>query len=214
MESQLKNLFGDAPDADAKTAKAQDFFDRATGAKQGAEITGDEAVGHLNSLLKDANSDQVEKATKAAIANLPSDQQKEFADYVNKLHTRTPSSSGASTNLNVDDISKMFGQAGGSATSVNDLLGSLSGMLGGASGGTGGSTAAATGGIIAMISSLLSGLFGGKKSTTTATTNASATASAAAGDLDVGNIVSGPIGKAVIGGIAAYLMKEMASSKK
>ena len=94
-------------------------------------------MGQLNQVLGHANSQQVEAATKKALNNMPENQRAEFGQFVNQLHARqsggqTTSASTAS----VDDISRMFGQAGGSANSVNDLFGSLLG--GGAAGGLGG----------------------------------------------------------------------------
>ena len=93
----------------------------------------------------------------------------------------------------VDDISKMFGQAGGSATSLDDLFGSLMGGAGGA---------AAGGGILAMIMNVLSGLFGGKS-------RSSVNSATASGSADMGSLFGSTAGKAVMGGIAAFLAKEL-----
>ena len=81
-------------------------------------------MGHLNQLLGHANSQQVEAATKKALNNMPENQRAEFGQFVNQLHARRLGGQTASTGgTSIDDISRMFGQAGGSANSVNDLFG-------------------------------------------------------------------------------------------
>ena len=198
MEKSLSGLFGSGPDADAKTARARDFVKRYSEGAPDEGYTSDEAAGQLNELLSHANSQQVERATRNALQNLPEDRRAEFGEFVNQLQTRRsggrPTASGAPS---IDDISRMFGQAGGSATSVNDLFGSLFG-----GGMTGGSTRSTGGGLGGMLSNLLGGLFGGGKSRTTQTTGASASP-------DLGGLLGSNVGKMVMGGIAAYLTKEL-----
>ena len=159
--------------------------------------------------MKHANSDQVERATKATLSNLPSGQKEEFGQFVNQLKARKSgdaktTTTGSST-FSVDEISKMFGQAGGSANSVDDLFGSLGGMFGGGS--TTGSTsgAAGGGGIMAKIMKLIGGLFGGSK--------ARNSSSVASGGADMGSLLGSGAGKVVMGGIAAMLTKELLDGK-
>ena len=198
MEKSLTGLFGSGPDADAKTARARDFVKRFSEGPPDQGYTSDEAVGQLNDLLGYANSDQVERATRNALQNLPENQRAEFGQFVNQLQARKsggrPTASSGSPSI--DDISRMFGQAGGPATSVNDLFGSL---FGGMSGGSGGSTGGGVGG---MLSNLLGGLLGGGKSRATQSTGAS-------GAPDLGGLLGSNVGKMVMGGIAAYLTKEL-----
>ena len=117
MEKTLTGLFGSGPEADAKTARAQDFVKRYSEGAPDQGYSTDEAVGQLNQVLSHANSQQVEAATKKALNNMPENQRAEFGQFVNQLHARqsggqTTSASTAS----VDDISRMFGQAGGPRT--------------------------------------------------------------------------------------------------
>jgi len=198
MEKALTGLFGSGPEADAKTARAQDFVKRYSEGAPDQGYSTDEAVGQLNQLLSHANSQQVESATKKALNNMPESQRAEFGQFVNQLHARQ--SGGQTTSAgpaSVDDISRMFGQAGGSANSVNDLFGSL---LGGGAGGLGG-----------MVNNVLGGLFGGdddKKA------QSQAGASQGGGLGDLGAFMNSTTGKMVLGGIAAYLTKELMDGRR
>jgi len=202
MEKALTGLFGSGPEADAKTARAQDFVKRYSEGAPDQGYSTDEAVGQLNQVLSHANSQQVEAATKKALNNMPENQRAEFGQFVNQLHARqsggqTTSASTAS----VDDISRMFGQAGGSANSVNDLFGSLLG--GGAAGGLGG-----------MVSNVLGGLFGGDDDKSKAQSPSTSGASQGGGMGDLGAFMNSTTGKMVLGGIAAYLTKELMNGHK
>ena len=205
MEKSLTGLFGSGPEADAKSARAQDFVKRYSEGAPDQGFTGDEAVGQLNQLLSHANSQQVEAATKKALNNMPENQRAEFGQFVNQLHARqSGGTTTAAGGTSIDDISRMFGQAGGSANSVNDLFGQL---FGGSAAGAGG-TAATGGGLGAMISKLISSLFGGGKSP-----NAS-TGATASGMGDLGSFMNSSAGRAVLGGIAAYLTKELMDGQR
>jgi hypothetical protein len=194
MEKALTGLFGSGPEADAKTQKAQDFVQRYSQGAPDQGYTTDEAVGHLNNLLQHANSDQVEKATRHTLESLPENQRSEFGQFVNQLHERqTGQASGGTPSVN--DISRMFGQAGGSANSVGDLFGSLFGGGGGSGGGAGGA-----------ITSMLGGLFGGNDESH-GTQQQSQSPSSGMGGL--GDFMNSGVGKVVIGGIAAYLAREL-----
>ena len=210
MDSSLKGLFGSGPEADEKVAKSRDFVKRVSEGKPGEGYSTDEAVGQLNQLLKHANSDQVERATKAAISDLPEGQKEEFGQFVNQLKARKSGGRAATTagsnTFSVDDISKMFGQAGGPAGSVDDLFGSLGNMFGGGTTTSTGRTGSSGGGIIAMIMKLLGGLFGGSK-------NQTANTAVAGGGADLGSLLGSNAGKMIMGGLAAYLTKEMVDGK-
>jgi len=187
MEKTLTGLFGSGPEAGAKTARAQDFVKRYSEGAPDQGYSTDEAVGQLNQLLSHANSQQVESATKQALNNMPESQRAEFGQFVNQLHARQ--SGGQTTSAapaSVDDISRMFGQAGGSANSVNDLFGSL---LGGSLGG--------------VVSDVVGSLFGGDDK------SKSTSGSGGGGMGDLGAFMNSTTGKVVLGGIAAYLTKEL-----
>jgi hypothetical protein len=194
MESQLSGLFGGGTEGETKAAKANDFVKRVHEGKADEGFSTDEAVNHLNQLLPHANSAQVERATKTAISNMPANQQAEFGQFVQQLKTRKSGGAAGGTNVDVNDISKMFGQAGGSASNVNDLFGSLGGLLGGGTSGT------SSGGFMGMLMNLLGGLFGGNRSQSTA------------GGADVGSLLGSTTGKVLMGGIAAALINEMAGN--
>ncbi|HQY31663.1 MAG TPA: hypothetical protein PK691_10260, partial [Thermomicrobiales bacterium] len=106
--------------------------------------------------------------------------------------------------FDIDDISKMFGQAGGPAGSLDDLLGGLLG--GGATATTG--AAGGTGGLLGGLSKMLGGLLGGG--------NRRATPNVQTGG-DVGSMLGGLLGssagKVLVSGMAAYLMKELMDGK-
>jgi hypothetical protein len=209
MDSNLKGLFGGGADADAKVGKANDFVKRVSEGAPDQGFSTDEAVGHLNQLLSHASGAQVERATKSALTNMSQDQQQEFGQFVNQLKARKTggaATTGASSNIDINDISKMFGQAGGSAGSVTDLFGSLGGLLGGGST-TGATTGAASGGILAMIMKFISGLMGGSKASSTVNSGATS------GIPDLGGLLGGTTGKVLMGGIAAALIKELADGK-
>jgi hypothetical protein len=203
MEKSLTGLFGSGAEADAKAERARDFVKRYSEGAPDEGYSSDEAVGQLNDLLGHANSEQVERATRSALKNLPDNKRAEFGEFVNQLQARKSGGRAATSGTpSIDDISRMFGQAGGSANSVNDLFGSL---FGGGSG-TSGSATSSGGGIGAMLSKLLSSLFGGGRSRATQTAGAS-------GMGDLGGLLGSNAGKMVMGGIAAYLTKELLDGK-
>ena len=200
MEGMMKGLFGGGgADDDAKVSRAKDFAQRYT---QGDPSTGydeDEALSHFNDVIAHSNSDEVERATRKTLENLPAGDRAQFGDFVSQLQQRNPGAShgsGGSGNLGVDDISKMFGQSGGRANNAQDMFGNLFGGSGGSSGGGlggmlgglmggGGSSSGSGGG--------LGGLLGGGSS------------SQAGG---MGGMLGGGLGKMILGGIAAYLIKD------
>src|SRR6187551_4082109 len=124
MSDPLAGLFGSGADADANTAKANAFVNKVTSGVGDSDFDPEEAKGYLNQVLGKADSGQVESATRQALNNLNPDQQKEFGAFVDQLKQRDPSSPRAGS-YDVDEISKIFGQAGGPATSLDDLLGGL-----------------------------------------------------------------------------------------
>jgi hypothetical protein len=203
MENSLKGLFGGGEEGAAKTDRARDFVKRFSEGNPSEGYSQEEAAERLNDVLAHANSDQVKRATRAALNNLPEDQQQEFGKFVSELKARKSGgdAGAAGGSFSMDDIADMFGQSGGSANSLDDLLG---GLLGG-----GGTTGAASGGggLGGMLSGMLGGLLGGGDKS-----NSGATASGDDG-FNIGDLLSGPTGKLIMGGIAAYLTKEMLDGK-
>lgn len=197
MEKSLSGLFGSGPEAEAKTNRARDFVKRYSEGAPDEGYSADEARGQLNDLLRSANSDQVERATRKALNNMPEDQRKEFGQFVDQLQQRGSTGRTRTGGTSIDEISRMFGEAGGSANSVDDLFGSLFG--GGMGGGT--TRTSGGGGLGGMISSLLGSLFGGGRSRSAQTSGG--------GMGDLGALMGSNVGKMVMGGIAAYLTQEL-----
>jgi hypothetical protein len=188
MEKTLTGLFGSGPEAEAKTERRPD-----------EGYSADEAKSQLDEVIKYADSDQVKRATRKALSDVPEDQRAEFGKFVNELQARKTGGRTASGTPSIDDISDMFGQAGGRANSLDDLLGGLMG---------GGTTTrgASGGGFLGMLTSLLSSLFGGGRARTR-----TAGASSAG---NMGGMLQSNVGKMVMGGIAAYLTKEMLEGRR
>lgn len=199
MDNAMKGLFGGGEEGAARKSAAEDFIKRVSDGAPDEGFDADEAKQQLNSVLQYADADQVKTATKEVYSKLSTDQKKAFGDFVGQLQGRTPSADGSS-GISEDDIADLFGQAGGSAGSLDDLLGSLMG------GATGSSSGGSSGGLGGMLSSMLGGLLGGSKSNTGATSGGD-------GGVDLGDLLSSPTGKAVIGGLAAILTKNMLDGK-
>jgi hypothetical protein len=187
MDNALKGLFGGGgEDEVVATDRARDFVRRYSEGPKDQGYEASEAADQLNKLLPRASADQVQRATRQALQDLPEDQRSQFGDFVKQVRQRDPGSRATADGggFGMDDIAGMFGQAGGSANSVDDLFGSILG--GGAGSGMG---------------NILGGLFGGGD------TNTRATQQDDGGG--IGGFLSSGVGKVVLGGIAAYLTKEM-----
>lgn len=195
MDNALKGLFGggDGDDDGGGTDRARDFVKRYSEGPKDQGYEAEEAVSQLNKVLPHASSDQVERATRQALNDVPEDQRSQFGDFVKQLQgrdgsDRSATGGGGSGGFSMDDISGMLGKSGGSANSVDDLLG---GLMGG-----GGASKSSGGGV----GNVLGGLFGGGD-----TDNRSS----GSGGGGAGGFLSSGVGKMVLGGIAAYLTKEM-----
>ncbi len=126
MDSAFKGLFGGGTEGDAKASAAADFAKRFDERGFGDGFSGHEASARLNDVIGYANSDQVKNATRNALGSLSTDQQKEFGTFVGQLRQRSPQGRSGS-DYSVDDISDIFGQAGGPAKGVDDFLGGIFG---------------------------------------------------------------------------------------
>ncbi len=202
MEGAMKGLFGGGEgNHDEKVSKAKDFARRYTEGHPAEGYDDDEALQQFNSVIGNASSEDVERATKATLQNMPEADRSQFGSFVSQLQQRdhqTGSSSGAG-GFGVDDIAKMFGQSGGRANSAQDMFG---GLLGGSGGGSGG------GGMGGMLGGLLgggSGGSGGGGGLGGLLGGGSAGQSSSGG---LGGMLGGSMGKMILGGIAAYLIKD------
>ncbi|MDQ2683831.1 MAG: hypothetical protein M3Y37_09930 [Chloroflexota bacterium] len=200
MDNALKGMFGGGEEGAAKTDRTRDFMKRFAEGRPDEGYSTEEAATHLDDLLKHANSDQVRRATKNALSNLPEDQQKEFGSFLGDLKARKTGQGGGQ--LSTDEIADVFGQSGGSANGLDDLFG---GLFGGGGGGLGGLLGGDSGGSGGGMGGLLGGLLGGGDEQP----RSSGRSSGGGGDFDLGSILGSGVGKMVLGGIAAYLAKEM-----
>jgi len=203
MEGMVKGLFGGGEgDNDEKVSRAKDFAQRYTEGNPAEGYDDNEALEQFNSVIGNANSDEVERATRATLQNMPESDRSQFGEFVGQLQQRERGGSGGGS-AGVDDISRMFGERGGKANNADDMFG---GLFGGGSGGSGGG-----GGLGGM----LGGLMGG---------GSSQSGSGGGGGLGglrggggssqggsgggLGGILGGNLGKMIMGGIAAYLIKD------
>lgn len=200
MEGMVKGLFGGGDGDDPKVNQAKDFARRYTEGHPAEGYDDDEALQQFNSVIGNANEEEVERATRATLQNMPETDRAQFGDFVSQLQQRERGGSGGGGgSMGMDDISKMFGQRGGKANNAQDMFGGLLGggssgggggigdMLGGLLGGSGGSSGGGGG---------LGGLLGG---------GGSASQSSGGG---LGGMLGGSMGKMIMGGIAAYLIKD------
>jgi hypothetical protein len=230
MSDKLKGLFGGGsaePEEDVKKSLA-DFSQRFVDAN-GDGIPDDEVRQNFNTVLKTASPETLERATKAAIQNLPEAQRSELAQMlkdrqagqnlvdIQRTGGTAPGSSaggGDGDGAGLDDI--LGGLLGGGAAGGGGLGDILGGLLGGGSAsqsGGGGGLGDILGGLLGGgsasqsgggggLGDILGGLLGGDTSNNKA-------ADTGGGGGGLGDIISGPLGKMIMGGIAAYATKEM-----
>lgn len=192
MEGMMKGLFGGGGN-DEQVGRARDFARRYSEGHPAEGYDDDEALEHFNSVIGSANEEEVERATRATLMNMPESDRAQFGDFVSQLRQRDPRQSGSSGggSFDIDDIARMFGQSGGRANNAQDMFG---GLLGGGGGGMGGMLGGLMGGGGGLMGGGggLGGLMGG--------------GSSQGGGM--GGMLGGNLGKMLMGGIAAYLIKD------
>lgn len=207
MEGMVKGLFGGGDGDDQKVNQAKDFARRYTEGHPAEGYDDDEALQQFNSVIGGANEEEVERATRATLQNMPEGDRAQFGDFVSQLQQRERGGAGGSSgggSLGVDDISKMFGQQGGKANNAQDMFG---GLLRGGSGGS----SDGGGGIGDMLGGLLGGGSGGSSGGggglggLLGGGGGSSNQSSGGG---LGGMLGGSMGKMIMGGIAAYLIKD------
>ena len=187
----MKGLFGGDDDKEVLPGEtkghAKDFVNRYMTGSPSEGYSREEAVDQFKRVAKHATPDQLQRATQQAVDNLPADQRAEF----NQMLQQRQAGQGTV------DIQRTGG-GGGQAAPADDPLGGLLGGL------LGGGAAGGTGGLDDMLGGLLGG--GGESDKPGATQS-----QGGGGDMfgGLGDIMSSPVGKAVIGGIAAFAMKEV-----
>jgi hypothetical protein len=172
----------------AKLKSAVDFVQRYDEGPPDEGISGDEALGNFEAVSSNISNDDFQAALTDSYARLSQDQRSQLSEMVRQ---RAP---GQLDNVNFNDPQE-FAQAAtsfgsGGPAGLTELLG-ISGATNAVDGGGGGG----------MLSGLLGGLLGGGDSD-----NRSQQGAQSQG---LESLISNPIVRALLGGIAAYAMKRM-----
>lgn len=220
------------------TADEHDFVNRYTSGNRTEGFSTEEAVSYLQRVRGEVPPEVLQRAAVATVQNLPADQRKQFAEMLERRQRGT----GMVTIERSGQAREAQGRGGDAGGGNDDLLGGLLGSLFG--GGMAQPAPQPTpqpapqgGGMDDMLGGLLGSLLGGGAAPTSQTQ-----ASDPFGDLfgsllgggqpapapqhqspqahqeqaggGIGDILGSPLGKAVLGGIAAYAMKEMMDGSK
>ena len=196
----LKGLFGGAADDDdqeilpgEKKGQAKDFISRYTTGDPTEGYSDEEARDRFSKVLQNASPETIQRAARQTIDNLPEDKR---ADFARMLQQRQ-------AGQGMVDIQRTGETGAAQSDSRGGGTPDLGGLLGGLLGGGGGGGAGGMGGL----DDLLGGLMGGGRSSG----RSGATEGGGMGDMfgGLGGMLGSPVGKAIMGGIAAYAMKEM-----
>jgi hypothetical protein len=215
-------------------AQAEDFINRYTTGNPTEGFSSEEAVGYLRELRGEVPPEVMQRAAVETVRNLPEEQRKQFAEMLERRRagsgmvtiertgeTRTTEARDAAQPGGMDD---MFGgllggllgggmaqpepqsrQAPSGAPGMDDMLGGLlGGLLGGPPPASSGRTSQASD----PFGDLLGGLLGGGMGAPEPEQQPRQQQPQEQGG-GIGDILGSPLGKAVLGGIAAYAMKEM-----
>ena len=211
MSDKLKGLWGGGSgDAEKDPKKSLSDFSKRFADADGDGIPDDEVRANFNTAIQVASPEQVQRAAVKTIENLPAAKRDELAKMLQDRQAgrnmvdiqRTGETTTASSTSGTS-------QSGGGG--LDDILG---GLLGGSSDGGGGGLGGILGGLLGGSSSssggglddILGGLLGG--STPSSDTNVADSSSGGG----LGDLISGPLGKMIMGGIAAYVAKEIADN--
>jgi len=181
VDQILGSLFGGQNDDDDTTrrGRATDFVSRYEQGAPWDNISGDEALHNYQNVAEQLSPEEYESAAAETFARLSPQERQQFAAFLQQR-------SGQQVSANVEDpndLARMTTQLRqNSSGGLLDLLGG-GGALGGLLGGGGGQA--------------LGGILGG---------GSQGRSSGGGGDL--GDLVNSPIGKAVLGGIAAMAMRK------
>jgi hypothetical protein len=187
MESTLKQMFGGGSfESNDKAKQAQDFVNRYEQGDPTQGYSKEEALQHYQQVAQHASPETMQRATQKAVERLNPDQRQEFAQMLQQRQSGQ-----------VQRQVPAGGSQGGGG--LDDILG---GLLGG------GATAGGGGRIGNILGSLLGG--GGAPSTNTGAVEGGG----GGGGGGIGDILGSSVGKAVMGGIAAYAMKEILDNRK
>lgn len=223
-------------------AQAQDFIQRYTTGRPEEGFEPDEAVAYLRQMHGEVPPEVMRRAAVATVQNLPDDQRKQFAEMLQRRQQGTGMVTIERTGEARETQGRGGAQAGGDI-GMDDMLGGLFGsLLGGGMAQPAPQTQQAPGGMDDMLGGLLGSLLGGGAAPQGGGASAGDPFGDLLGGLlggseppqqqrqiprqqpqiqpqadaggGIGDILSSPLGKAVLGGIAAYAMKEMMGGKK
>jgi hypothetical protein len=185
-------------------ARAQDFITRYTTGHPSEGFSSDEAIGYLRELRDEAPPDVWQHATTETVRNLPEDQRKAFSEMLERRQAGT----GLVTVERTGEARAAQGREGAPAggLGLDDVLGGLfGGLLGGGAAQSQPQPRTRDVPDRNPLDDLFGGLFGGGD--TVPEPRQPPQPPEQRGGVD--EILSSPLGKAVLGGLAAFAMKEM-----
>lgn len=197
----LKGLFGGSDDKEASDDKevvagesksrAKDFVNRYLEGDPAEGYSADEARDQFRHVMQNASPEQIQRAAKQAVDNLPEDKRADFAKMLQQRQA----------GQGMVDIQRTgetgAAQSGAPRGGGGDLGGMLGGLLGGG----------AAGGAMGGLDDLLGGFMGGDKGDKPGATQGGGGMDDMLGGL--GDLINSPMGKVILGGVAAFAMKEM-----
>ena len=218
-------------DRDHLTAQANDFVQRYTTGGPAEGYTGEEALKNFLAVSEYASPEQLQRATQQAVANLPSDQRAAFGKMLEERQQGT----GLVDIQRSGQTSQGAGGAAAGGAAGGDLFGSILGGLLGAPAGGGGAAPQGGGALGDILGQMMGapsthGQQGGDLTDILGSLMGTPTQQPQAGGLgDIlgqmmggaqaqqapqpeakgGGLMDNPMTKMVLGGIAAYAMKEI-----
>lgn len=212
MADKLKGLFGGGSDQPDDVKKSLADFSQKFVDTNGDGIPDDEVRANFQTVLKTATPEQIQHATAQTIEHLPEAQRNELAQLLKDRQSGQNLVDIQRTGETVPTTAVSGG--GDDGGGLDDLLG---GLLGGSGGSGGGGLADILGGLLGGsapsssgsssgggLDDLLGGLLGGGDSPSTSTN-----AQQGQGGGGLADLINGPLGKMIMGSIAAYATKEM-----
>jgi hypothetical protein len=194
MDTLLSGLFGDTDDNDTKRSRAQDFISRYEDGPPQDNISDDEAITNFQAVAGQLSPEQFQESAKEAYERLSPAERNQFAQW---LKERGGSDVQGLTGDDPQELAQVTSRL--QADQPDGLAGFLGGgglgsMLGGGGLGSllGGNQNSGGGGLGGM----LSGVLGGDQNRNTNQGGG------------MGDMLQSPIGRAVLGGIAAVAMKK------
>lgn len=216
MSDAIKGLFGgsdDDPDERIKKigadpGAARSFVSRYLDGDPSEGYDQDEAADNFRKVTQNASPEQLQRATRQALGQMNPSQRSDFAKMLQQRQAR---GGGDVPIQQAGDRSG--GAASGGEMGIDDLLG---GMLGGAGGGGLGDIFGGLlgGGAQGGLGGMLGGLLGDDNDDDRSRTGAQPGGGGGSMFGGLGDLLNSPAGKALIGGIAAYGMKEILDGNK